>query len=149
MADRYSTTQYLGFGLSGSNSQTFMFQADATIAWVDDNGMAQAQDYYLSNYVQVYNFIWLEVTVMVCCLHIENDREFFLLFYIIVQCRGGSGACPDTVDTTTGRTCTNDVSDVSGTVSEGQQCISFTRPFSPGKLYLNSICMYNCIAIQG
>jgi hypothetical protein len=30
-----------------------MFQADATIAWVDENGMAQGQDYYLSNYVQV------------------------------------------------------------------------------------------------
>ena len=31
-----------------------MFQADATIAWVDGSGMAQAQDYYLSNYVQVW-----------------------------------------------------------------------------------------------
>ena len=51
--DRHSTTQYLGFGLSGSVTQTLMFQADATIAWVDENGMAQAQDYYLSNYVQV------------------------------------------------------------------------------------------------
>ena len=30
-----------------------MFGADATIAWVDQNGMAQAQDYYLSGYVQV------------------------------------------------------------------------------------------------
>ena len=48
-----STPQYLGFGLSGSNSATSMFQADATIAWVDDNGRAQALDYYLSNYVQV------------------------------------------------------------------------------------------------
>ena len=48
-----SATQYLGFGLSGSVSQTLMFRADATIAWVDENGMAQAQDYYLSNYVQV------------------------------------------------------------------------------------------------
>ena len=38
------------------------------------------------------------------------------------------------VDTTTGGTCTNDVSDVSGSVTEGQQCISFTRPFNPGKL---------------
>ena len=30
-----------------------MFGADATIAWVDQNGMAQAQDYYLNGYVQV------------------------------------------------------------------------------------------------
>ena len=50
-----------------------------------------------------------------------------------MQCRGGRGACPDTVDTTTGGTCTNDVSDVSGFVQDGQQCISFTRPFNPSK----------------
>ena len=49
----HSTIQYLGFGLSGSPSATSMFQADATIAWIDRNGMAQAQDYYLSGYVQV------------------------------------------------------------------------------------------------
>ena len=49
----YSTIQYLGFGLSGSDTQTLMFQADATIAWVDGNGMGQAQDYYLSQYSQV------------------------------------------------------------------------------------------------
>ena len=47
-----STIQYLGFGLSGSDSQTLMFQADATIAWVDGNGQGQAQDYYLSQYSQ-------------------------------------------------------------------------------------------------
>ena len=52
-----------------------------------------------------------------------------------MQCRGGAGACPDTIDSTTGAagTCTNDVTDVSGFVQEGQQCISFTRPFNPGK----------------
>jgi hypothetical protein len=49
------------------------------------------------------------------------------------QCRGGSGACPDTVDATVGSVCTNDVSDISGFVEEGQQCISFTRPFNPSK----------------
>jgi hypothetical protein len=48
-----STPQYLGFGLSGSDTQTLMLGADATIAWVDENGMAQAQDYFLENYVQV------------------------------------------------------------------------------------------------
>ena len=51
-----------------------------------------------------------------------------------MQCRNGGGVCPDTVDTTTGGTCTNDVSDVSGFVQEGQQCIAFTRPFNPSKL---------------
>ena len=49
----HSTIQYLGFGLSGSSSVTSMFRADVTIAWIDNNGMAQAQDYYLSDYVQV------------------------------------------------------------------------------------------------
>ena len=48
-----STIQYLGFGLSGSSARTSMFQADATIAWIDSSGMAQAKDYYLSSYVQV------------------------------------------------------------------------------------------------
>ena len=50
-----------------------------------------------------------------------------------VQCRNGAGVCPDTVGTTTGRTCANDVSDVTGFVKDGQQCISFTRPFNPSK----------------
>ena len=49
----HSTIQYLGFGLSGSTVATSMLGADATIAWVDGNGMAQAQDCYLSGYVQV------------------------------------------------------------------------------------------------
>ena len=49
----FSTIQYLGFGLSGDAARTSMFQADATIAWVDGNGIARAEDYYLSNYVQV------------------------------------------------------------------------------------------------
>ena len=49
----HSTIQYLGFGLSGSTTSTLMLGADATIAWVDGNGMAQARDYFLSGYVQV------------------------------------------------------------------------------------------------
>ena len=48
-----STPQYLGFGVSGSDTQTLMLGADATIAWVDEKGIAQAQDYFLGNYVQV------------------------------------------------------------------------------------------------
>ena len=50
-----STIQYLGFGLSGSESQTLMFGADATIAWVDSNGQGRAQDYFLSQYTQASN----------------------------------------------------------------------------------------------
>ena len=66
----------------------------------------------------------------------------------VLQCRGGSGACPDTVDTTTGRICTNDVSDVSGFVQEGQQCISFTRPFNPSKQAFNTSQFTLAIAIS-
>ena len=66
----HSTIQYLGFGLSGSNSMTSMFQADATIAWIDNNGMAQAQDYYLSNYVQV--------SVVHVPMHINIQYNFYL-----------------------------------------------------------------------
>ena len=58
-------------------------------------------------------------------------REHFYVMFM--QCRGGRGACPDTVDTATGGTCTSDVSDVSGFVQDGQQCISFTRLFNPSK----------------
>ena len=53
LLSRFSTIQYLGFGLSGSETQTLMFEADATIAWVDQNGQGQAKDYYLSQYSQV------------------------------------------------------------------------------------------------
>ena len=44
-----------------------MFQADATIAWVDQNGKAQAQDYYLSGYVQV----------RICIQRIEYTRVLY------------------------------------------------------------------------
>ena len=48
-----------------------------------------------------------------------------------MQCRAGMGACPDTMDSS--GTCTNDVSDVTGFVRDGQQCVAFTRPFSTSK----------------
>ena len=50
-----------------------------------------------------------------------------------VQCRAGLGACPDTLDSS--GTCTNDISDVSGSVADGKQCVSFTRPLSTCKRY--------------
>lgn len=43
----------MGFGLSGSDSSTLMYGADATIAWFDDKDRPQAEDYYLSQYTQV------------------------------------------------------------------------------------------------
>ena len=49
----HSTNQYMGFGLSGSDSATVMVGADPTIAWVDPLDGPQAVDYYLSAYTQV------------------------------------------------------------------------------------------------
>ena len=54
----------------------------------------------------------------------------------LMQCRAGVGACPDTMDSS--GTCTNDVSDVTGFVRDGQQCVAFTRPFTTSK----RVCIY-------
>ena len=48
-----------------------------------------------------------------------------------MQCRAGVGACPDTMDSS--GTCSNDVSEVTGFIRNGQQCVAFTRPFSTCK----------------
>ncbi len=44
----------MGFGLSGSDSSTLMFGADATITWVDSSSQPNAVDYHLSDYTQVH-----------------------------------------------------------------------------------------------
>jgi hypothetical protein len=49
--DAFDNT-WLGFGLSGSESATFMIGADATIVWVDREDQPHAEDYYLSAYTQ-------------------------------------------------------------------------------------------------
>jgi hypothetical protein len=46
-----------------------MLGADATIAWVDENGIAQAQDYFLGNYVQVRLFSAVKLTSHSDCDH--------------------------------------------------------------------------------
>ena len=53
-----------------------------------------------------------------------------------MQCRAGMGACPDTMDSS--GTCSNDVTDVTGFVADGQQCVAFTRPFSTCKRLLHT-----------
>ena len=45
----------MGVGLSGSSEMTLMLGADAVITWVDSDSTPHAEDYYLSNYVQVSN----------------------------------------------------------------------------------------------
>ena len=48
-----SVDQYMGFGVSGSDSSTSMFGADPTITWVDTSSQPNAVDYHLSAYTQV------------------------------------------------------------------------------------------------
>lgn len=43
----------MAFGLSGSTSDVLMIGADPVITWMDDETGANAEDYYLSAYVQV------------------------------------------------------------------------------------------------
>ena len=50
----FPTDQYMAFGISGSNTSTFMVGADVVVAWVD-NGVANAVDYYLTSRQQVSN----------------------------------------------------------------------------------------------
>ena len=51
----HSVPQYMGFGLSGSNSFTNMEGADVTISWIDNDEGPMADDYHLrvGNRVQV------------------------------------------------------------------------------------------------
>ena len=43
----------MAFGLSADPARTLMLGADATVAWIDRMGGANAQDYHLSSYIQV------------------------------------------------------------------------------------------------
>eukprot|EP00731_Ephydatia_muelleri_P026197 Em0018g297a len=99
-----TASEYIGFGLSGSNSVTVMLGADPTITWVDNVGVAHAEDYYLSGYV---------------------------------QCRDGAGACPDVA--TSGRKCKNNVFNISGSRSNGVQCVTYSRPLSTNDSECDSI----------
>ena len=49
----------------------------------------------------------------------------------IVQCSDGVGACPDILDSS--GSCTNDAYDVEGSITDGVQCVSFTRNLTTGK----------------
>ncbi len=54
LSGRIKPGNYLGFGLSGSDSRTQMVESDVTVAWLNEPGTeAYAVDYYLSAYQQV------------------------------------------------------------------------------------------------
>lgn len=56
----------MAFGLSGSDSFTFMEGADVTVAWVDANTGPMAQDYHLRvgerTQVRIKTFHWYSNT---------------------------------------------------------------------------------------
>ena len=69
-----------------------------------------------------------------------------MCIYIVVQCRAGQGACPDTEDTTVG-SCSNDVTLVEGFRENGQQCVVFSRNYAAGQIpppncYLFSLSLF-------
>jgi len=43
----------MSFGISGDDTKTFMVGADVVVAWVGQDGVANAVDYYISNRQQV------------------------------------------------------------------------------------------------
>ena len=55
----------------------------------------------------------------------------------------GQGACPDTVDSR--GTCTNDATVVGGFRDDSQQCVTFTRPLTPGKI-LEDVRLYSLLS---
>ena len=48
----FSIDQYMAFGISGSNTSTFMVGADVVVTWINDDG-PNAVDYYLTSRQQV------------------------------------------------------------------------------------------------
>ena len=69
-----------------------MFQADATMVWIDRNGRAQAQDYYLSGYVQVCfmipyvqhnDYCGMHFLFSVCEYSVMGDRGHVLTRWIL------------------------------------------------------------------
>ena len=60
-----------------------------------------------------------------------------LILLCIIQCSNGLGACPDTLDSS--GSCTNDAYNVSGSITDGVQCVSFTRNLTTG----NDACAEN------
>ena len=60
-----------------------------------------------------------------------TDLPVCYIFHM--QCRGGVGVCPDTLDSR--GTCADNVTVVSGYSFNRKQCVSFIRPFETGLLW--------------
>jgi hypothetical protein len=57
---------------------------------------------------------------------------------ICIQCRGGSGVCPDNLVTKDGSRCEDDVrsdSVTGGIQGSNQQCVRFSRPITTGEMF--------------
>ena len=117
----FSIDQYMAFGISGSNTSTNMVGADVVVTWINDDG-PNAIDYYLTSRQQVNLLLW-----MICCC--------LLTCCCYSQCRGGVGVCPDTLlGSGSG---SQDVSMVTGDVTNKRRCVEYSRPLSTSK-YSNS-----------
>ena len=109
----FTIDQYMAFGISGDDTRTFMVGADVVVTWVDEDG-PEAVDYYLTGRVQV-SYILFVVT----CVH------------VFIQCRGGEGVCPDTLITE--QSGTQDVTLISGDVTNDRRCVEYQRPLNSSK----------------
>ena len=63
-----------------------------------------------------------------------------------VQCRGGSGVCPDDLVTANGGG-SQDIFDISGQVTNGRMCVQYSRNLTTGVLYNASI-IYDTFIIR-
>ena len=62
---------------------------------------------------------------------------------IILQCRSGDGVCPDTM--VAGGSGTNDVSNVTGRVTNGLTCVKYMRMLNTGVCVC--VCVYMCVCV--
>ena len=107
----------MAFGISGSNTSTFMVGADVVVTWINGDGQPSAIDYYLTSRQQVHRVVAIGVLLsFICCC---------------LQCRGRAGVCPDTL--LAGGTGTQDVSMVTGDVTNNRRCVEYTRPLNTGR----------------
>ena len=65
-------------------------------------------------------------------IHYYKHHVMCLAVIIYAQCRGGIGVCPDSTSSI-GGTCKEDNFDVSGSVSNGVTCVTYSRYLDTGK----------------
>ena len=123
----------MSFGISGDDTRTNMVGADVVVAWVGQDGVANAVDYYLTSRQQVKNLIRIGVIKLLASVRGN----------IFLQCRGGSGVCPDDMITSNGGG-SQDIVNITGEVMNRQTCVQYSRRLTTGELSV-LLLVYNCI----